>query len=799
MKNDFGWVLKPVPALLAGLLMGAGLAHADGVVDLGTVSAQGAAGTADTGNADTTNTSTVWTTKQKMNSVQNVESVSQDQIQLFGPGAGGAQALTILPNVQITGPNAGSASGRSTISMNGARVGYNSIPGSIVDNAITAELDGIPLNSLSQNTGFHSPMIPMGALLSGINVVQGPGNASDRWFNTLAGSINFIPVQPSDQASATAELSYGSFDSVVGSAVLNTGVINGWATELGVGNAHSQSIRNTSEYLPSRTTDVFLKTQKKFDNGLISFGLYSVYDDEYRPNMIPTTDVASVTTTGNGTGGPLYSQQSSGFYSTLPRSQWFKHITIEDYVAWSNLELNITPDFTLTNSMWFRDGYVVHFRINSFQGYPNEENFNEHSATYGDKLQFKEAFAKNNVLSFGAYAITSRAENSYTGYNSNGAFDGSTNAAPDFLNQNTTQSTDYALFLQENYTAFDRLSIVPAVRLHGMQTDFANNSPQALLTFFPGSVVNTPINLVGTTGLPYTVGTDAALNQSTTMVKAEPSLGINFKVNNAWNMYADYDITYQNPPSNLYDSQSTINISTLQPIKSTNYDIGVRYDQKQVLGLDDLNGSLGYYHAVYANEAIPRTVFGSPFSTFGYGSASYDSVALSINAIVNHNWTGFVNVGWDKSNWDSFYSTTSNSYFNGTPVSNNPTGTFNAGATYTANITGGTIDTTLWDQYFGHSYLYNNLIGAPTKIDNPGYNLVNLSVNAHLTSPGWLQSLLHPQVTTLSLEAMNLLDKQYNSTEYISSGGLFGAGSAGAIVAYPGAPRSFFVTLRMDY
>ena len=789
MKNDFGWVLKPVPALLAGLLMGAGLAHADDVVDLGTVSAQGAAGATNTGNADTTNTSTVWTTQQKLNSVQNVESISQDQIQLFGPGAGGVQALSILPNVQITGPDAGSVSGRSTISMNGARVGYNSIPGSIVDNAITAELDGIPLNSVSQNTGFHTNMIPMGALMAGTNVVQGPGNASDRWFNTLAGSINFIPVQPSDQASATVELSYGSFDSIVGSAVLNTGVIDGWSTVLGVGNAHSQSIRDTSAYLPIRTTDAYIKTQKKFDNGLISFGLYSVYNDEYRPNMIPTTDNPSLSINGNGTGGPLYSQQSSGFYSTLPRTEWFKHNSIEDYVAWSHLELNLAPDFTMTNAMWFRDGYVNHFRINNYSGYPNEENFNEHSDTYGDKLQFNKIFAKNNVFSFGLYGIGSRAQNAYTGYNSGGAYDGSTNGAPDALNQNTTQSTDYALFAQENYTAFDRLSIVPAVRLHGMQTDFSNTSPQAMATYFPG----------GTAGLPYTVQTDAALDQSTTIVKVEPSLGINFKVTNAWYLYADYDITYQNPPSGLYDSQNPINISTLQPIQSTNYDFGVRYDQKQVLGLDDLNGSLGYYHTVYANEAIPRTVTGSIYTTYGYGSATYDSVALSINAIVNHNWTGFVNVGWDKSNWDSFYSTTSNSYFNGTPVSNNPTGTFNAGVTYTANVTGGTIDTTLWDQYFGKSYLYNNLLGAPTDQANPGYNLVNLSINAHLTSPGWLQSLLHPQVTTLSLEAMNLLDKQYNSTEYISAGGYFGAGSAGEIIANPGAPRSVFVTLRMDY
>ncbi len=44
----------------------------------------------------------------------------------------------------------------------------------------------------------------------------------------------------------------------------------------------------------------------------------------------------------------------------------------------------------------------------------------------------------------------------------------------------------------------------------------------------------------------------------------------------------------------------------------------------------------------------------------------------------------------------------------------------------------------------------------------------------------------------------NILDRKSNATEYISSGGYFGTG-AGAILAYPGAPRGIYVSIRVTF
>ena len=123
--------------------------------------------------------------------------------------------------------------------------------------------------------------------------------------------------------------------------------------------------------------------------------------------------------------------------------------------------------------------------------------------------------------------------------------------------------------------------------------------------------------------------------------------------------------------------------------------------------------------------------------------------------------------------------------------------TLNAGVTYRYFLPDASIDTTLWDQYFAHSYLFSNVIGGPTDQTNPGYNLLNLSVNARTVAFNHI--IPGVKVTRLSLQVLNALGKKYNATEYISAGGYFGGNGAGAILANPGAPRTIFATVAFDF
>ena len=101
------------------------------------------------------------------------------------------------------------------------------------------------------------------------------------------------------------------------------------------------------------------------------------------------------------------------------------------------------------------------------------------------------------------------------------------------------------------------------------------------------------------------------------------------------------------------------------------------------------------------------------------------------------------------------------------------------------------------DQYTSSQYLFNNVTGAPSHQKQPGYNVSNLSLGIKTTRLN--QYIPTLKDVKLSVGIYNLFDAQYNPIEYITSGGYFGGNSAGAILADPGAPRQYFVTVAAKF
>ncbi|EQD67298.1 hypothetical protein B2A_00811, partial [mine drainage metagenome] len=98
------------------------------------------------------------------------------------------------------------------------------------------------------------------------------------------------------------------------------------------------TIRTTPDSLPADTEEAYIKTRKLIDAGSVSFGAYYQRNHEWRPNMIPLSPVPLVDSGGLGIGTP-YSQRTSGFYATLPRTVWHKTILINNWLLWSHLHL----------------------------------------------------------------------------------------------------------------------------------------------------------------------------------------------------------------------------------------------------------------------------------------------------------------------------------------------------------------------------------------------------------------------------------------------------------------------------
>ena len=771
-------------------------------------------------------TSQVLTAKQLRDSSQPAESVTRSLIDLFGPDAGGTQALTALPNVYVSGTDNFSATGRQQISIRGIKVGYNSIPGDLETNAITTEFDGVPLNSLSQGTGWHSVEIPLGVLMSGENVIVGPGNPSERWYNSLGGTIDFIPVQPSPIAGGKVMLAGGSSETIDTSAVYNTGAINGWSTVFGVASGRSKAIRDTPDSLPADTEEVYIKTRKQLDEGDVSFGAYYQRNHEWRPNMIPLTPVPYVDTQGLGIGAP-YSQQTSGFYATLPRSVWHKTILINNWLLWSHLHLKLSPTLNMSNMMWVRIGKVRHYRANNYLlpsnplytaagGSPtNFEHYIERSKNFGDRLAFHERFSPMDTLSFGGYLIMARARSDYQGYST---WDGSSLAQPEQTYFNTTTNIYWAGFVQDDFFPIPRLKIVPGFRVVDFITDFSNMSPSQVCAEYhitDGSCAyGTPGANIGTSGTISVNGKtfafsgyDTAPDQSTDFLRYEPSIGVNYELIPDLNLFGNYSITRHNPNSGNLDSYP-LNLASLKPARSEEYDVGLRYAALRLGPMRNVYASVDFFHMLLSDETITYSTALNPNVTyFGYGSATLKGVDLSLRADLSRHWSGFANVGYLKSRWNEFNAPQTPSgpqptgY--GLPVPNSPKETVNAGATYRFRLPIGRIRATLWDQYVGARYLFNNLTGMPTRLTNPSYNLVNLSLVDHTH---WLDSLIPgAKGTTFAVQVLNLTNKEYNSTEYVTSGGYLENGSLpsmpanGYIIANPGAPRLVYGSVTLDF
>ena len=767
-------------------------------------------------------TSQVLTPKQLRDSSQPAESVTRSMISLFGPDAGGPQALTVLPNVYVSGTDNFSATGRQQISIRGIKVGYNSIPGDIETNAITAEFDGVPLNSLSQGTGWHSVEIPLGVLMSGENVIIGPGNPRERWYNSLGGTIDFIPVQPSAVAGGKVMLAGGSASSLDTSAVYNTGAIHSWSTVVGLASGRSQAIRNTPDSLPADTEEFYLKTRKQLAEGDMSFGAYYQRNHEWRPNMIPVAPVPAVDTTGLGEGAP-YSQQTSGFYATLPRSIWHKTIEIQNWLLWSHLHLRLARTLKVSNMVWLRLGKVVHYRTNDYLlpdnplfaaaggGTQNVEHYIAHSKTFGDRLAFAERFSRIDTLSFGGYIVAARALNAGPGYSS---FDGSSLALPESVGNNTTNSFYWAAFLQDDFQPLPRLKIVPGVRVVEFITDFSNTSPEHVCASYPAApgcstgmpAQSFPVTTPGGQTFQFQ-GYDPSPDESTDFVRYEPSLGVNYALVRDLNAFANFSITRHNPNSGNLD-QYPVDLQTLKPARAEEYDIGLRYAALRLGALREVYASVDFFHTLLDDQTITYSTALNPNVTyFGYGSALLKGVDVSLRANLGRHWGGFINYGDLSSRWNEFTAPVTPSgpqptgY--GLPVSNSPKTTVNAGVTYRMMLRGAEISATLWDQYVGSRYLFNNLTGLPTEQENPSYDLVNLSISA---KTHWLTGFA-PGIrsTTFALQVINLANKEYNSTEYISSGGYFENGGLpsmpanGYVIANPGAPRLIYGSVTVDF
>ncbi len=715
-----------------------------------------------------------------LHSTQSIATVTPQQARIFGPNASATQALTIQPNVYVSGPNVGGVSNRATISIRGIKVGVTGYIGDLEYNGITGLFDGIPIQNTVEGQSFHTAETPIGSLLSGINTIYGPGNPRTRWFDSIGGTINFIPVQPSRHAYARAALSYGSFDTKIVSAAASTGDFSGWSAVLAAAYAHGNSFRTGAD-LPSETTQAYFKVRKHEGANRFSLGAYYDHNRSYRPNQIPITPVPGVTLSGLPN-GPAYSEQTSGFYSALPNSVWQKTFHEKMFLLYGRQHLKIARHVWTTNLFWYRDSTLHHAGINNF--YPplarsGQEQTNWYTNTFGDKFAI-DIHAPWNDIAVGGYVIN--ATTNVFGFAGNPLVGYPIPQHPRAITDHTYTTTYASAFFQDHIRPLPHLLIVPGVDFMDFQTHFFQNSPSIVSDFYPS--------------VQYSNSPSIAKQYQ----KVEPSVGVNYQLIEGVALYAQYSVTYQNPTAGNFNAAAgpLTDLGELYPVKSDDYEAGFKFSKKGWLGLEDAFADLNYFDDKLSNETIPVTSPTNPLLTiFSYGTATLSGVNLALDARVDRGWSGFANVGFLHGYYNMYFSTADNQYYNGSPVSSNPNITANAGVTYRKFFDDVALSATLFDQYYGRQYLFNNNTGAPSRQQLGGYSVTNFMVRGKTTAlDGWVDGVKY---TAFALNVTNLFGKRYNSTADITGGGYFNTNAAGYVIVNPGAPRAIYGTVSMAF
>jgi iron complex outermembrane receptor protein len=727
------------------------------------------------------------TNAQNLHSTQSIATVTPHQAKVFGPNASATQALSIEPGVYISGPNVSGVSNRATISMRGVKVGLNGYIGDLEYNGITGLFDGVPLQNTVEGQSFHTAETPIASLLSGINTIYGPGNPRSRWFDSIGGTVNFIPVQPTKTPYGNVQISYGSFASKVVSAAASTGNVDGWSAVLAGAYAHGNSFR-TGAYLPSHTKQLFLKVRHKSHRQSFSFGAYYDSNLSYRPNQIPLTPIPGVTLNGQPN-GPSYSQQTSGYYSTLPNSVWQKTFQEQTWLLYGRERIHFSRHVQFTDLAWYRNSILNHQGINNFYPPDNttgEEQTNWYTNTYGDKAVF-DIESPLNDIAVGGYIIN--ANTNVIGYQGNPSLGFPIPQNPQNITDHTYTTTYASAFIQDHIKPTHDLTIVPGLDFMDFQTHFFQNAPSmALNDYGPSSYV-------------YTNG---GYNSSPTLFnefrELEPSIGINYRIVRHVALYGSYSTTYQNPTAGNYNAAAgpLTDLGELNPVKSVDYEAGVKFNKKDWMGLDDVFAEINYFDDKLSNETIPVTSPTNPLLTiFSYGTATLQGVNLAVDTTGKH-WSTFANLGYLDAYYNSYFSTADNLSYNGAPVSNSPKITTNVGVTYKTRIMNNLLSATLLDQYYGSQYLFNNNDGAPSRSQKlAGYNVINLAVSDALSDwNGIIPGLKNVAVT---LNVTNLLNTKYNSTASITGGGYFNTNAGGYVIVNPGAPRALYVTLSANF
>ena len=767
---------------------------------------------------------------------QAIKTLDRDQIRASSTVGGIAAAMSLIPGVS-TSTYGTTGSTKTTISINGIKTGWAGFSGGNPDNgSVSPTFDGVPMANPG-NDLWQTTLIPQSSVIETMNVTYGPGAPKDRWWTNIGGAIDFVPLQPTDKFGGDVSLTYGSYQTKNESFDLQTGDLDGWRTVIAGGlNQANNFLQGADGYKnPSDNYAYYAKTRRLFASGRgdFSLGAYVARSSAQRPFPIPVAPIPGITITGPGNPGALISQQTTGYYTTLPYAVNWKLDTNAIEMLWSHLNLRLSDVTSIHNLAYFNHEHRLHYTPLHDYLPPLQSTWESNrpsSYVLGDKLTFEFKLPYNHVFA-GGYLQGSRYYSQEQTWNPNANFaglvgPGGPTAPANLMGSPVAPNGNYdsdifyqlnaAVYVQDTITPLPGLAITPGFREVNYSTDFYANESSV----FPLAVLYNPCgDLSQINPDPNCVTLNPSPSAHTSFRRGEPSIGVNWRALPWLALYANYGVSYRYPENGGGTGPYVvIPAQNVHLEKGADTLVGIKLHKDRWGPVTDMALDVSYSHLDYTHETIPSALAAGG-ALLAFASSTYDGVNIFGDASLVHDLYAFANIGIVSAKFKDYINGNTDAngntiVYHNVPIPYTPTANMSFGLYYLWHLDGVVVEPRLTYVRTGSQYAFdnNNNITAAGAFNQDSYTGPNGSAiqtgNTNIPAFGILNFSTSVDVPTswslglkdlkATFEVDNLANKQYNSFEYITSGGLYNGG-AGAVIAYPGAPRTWYVTLTAGF
>ena len=713
--------------------------------------------------------------------------IDRTQMDMLGPIAGAAQTIGLAPGSRVTGyGNTGAT--KYTISINGINQGWGGYNGYTGGASLGITFDGIPV--VDPATGlWQSATVPQMQIIQDTVITYGPGDPMNRWYTNVGGSVEFTPLQPGNQFHGDLMLTYGSYNQKNLEFDVSTPVYKGWSTILAGGGGMGDDFRVGPDGFgsPSKDLAIYSKTIKTFQQNSLDFGGYYVHSGGYRSQVIPTTPVTGITLDGTPTGA-LYSQQSSGFFSTLPYADYNKYDVNVMGILHARENIHIDDKTQFQNLTWYTHIRRLHDRLDDVYALgPQEDEWNNpHTDFYGDQVSLTRSLPMNLVTISGYFlhGVYNTRNMFYSGADGGNGGEEMLNPGGKIRSGYFTQN-DGAIALQDSFHPVSKLYITPGIRYVRFATSYVDNALQDF-NFLPGVVLAThcTITLASIPGNTTDQGSTCGNYQA--RYGFEPSINASYLALPWLTFYGGYMEALRSPSlgggGGLFQS---VDPYTYHLSRARYGQFGFKIHEEGVGIVKNLIYGANLYRVTYSSQEIDI-----PLSTgdtiAANGAARYQGLNYFLDADPATNLHVFMNGNVEAARYTSYV--VNGVAYNGLPVPYTPSSTFNLGATYRFKLGHGiSIVPVTAFQFVGTQSIFNNNIAAPSNLTMSSYGTLNLGVTAPFKHVDFI------------LNGLNILNRKYNEYLYVSSGGYFGTPAGGYELAYPAAPFTIYGSVRLHF